>query len=292
MTGSPSRPGEAFGDHLEAIVDRVLDGPEETTMHGEDVRRDMRGFPEAEELALELAAARVASALAGAVEPLPRELDAAIRQRLRAVAGGAGSTAESPMRRPAATVPGFGRTLVRFVGGFAAAAVFVVAALIAARAWLAPPPAPSSPSEARASLVVRATDLVTMRWQGTDHPMVAAARTMGLLGGEIIWSDAEAEGFARVCHLMENDPAAGTYRLWLWNADDPDGDPVDCGRFDVTQSADFTVVRLDPGTRLDRPVRAAVSFARSGERINAPDEADLLLVARAVEPVVRPGREG
>jgi hypothetical protein len=57
----------------------------------------------------------------------------------------------------------------------------------------------------------------------------------------------------------------------------------------VTQSADFTVVRLDPRVSLDRPVRAAVSFARIGEDVREPAESALLLVGRAIEPLDRPG---
>jgi hypothetical protein len=291
MSGVLAGPDGSSGHHLDAIVDRVLDGPEETIMKGADAIGNPEDFPRAEELELQLAAARVSAVLTDAADPLPRELDRAIRQRLRTLAAeftAAEPPAASPMRHPAAA-PGIGRTAMRFAGGFAAAAVVVVAALMAARAWLAPPPASLTPVEARAALVARATDLVTMRWQGTDHPMVAEARGLGLLGGEVVWSDAEAEGFARVCHLIANDPTAGGYRLWLWNADDPDGPPVDCGRFDVTQSADFTVVRLDPRVSLDRPVRAAVSFARIGEDVREPAESDLLLVGRAIEPLDRPG---
>ncbi|MHC4809155.1 MAG: hypothetical protein ACYTEV_02165 [Planctomycetota bacterium] len=289
MSGSHTRPGGGAGDHLEAIVDQVLNGPEQTTMQGADVAGDTAAFPEADALELQFAAARVAAAMTDASDPLPAELDAVVRRRLRefALADAAPGAVGAMVHPAAAATHGLGRTVMRFAGGFAAAAVLVVAALLAARAWLAPPPAPATPVEARAALVARATDLVTMRWQGTDHPMVAEARGLGLLSGEIVWSDLEAEGFARVCHLTENDPGTGTYRLWLWNADDPDGVPVDCGRFDVMQSADFTVVRLDPRTPLDRPVRAAVSFARPGEDSLVPEASDLLLVARAVEPVDR-----
>jgi hypothetical protein len=234
-----------------------------------------------ESLDLEVAAARFDRAAVSPLTPMPADVADRVRMALAGHAasgdGVAGRIVPADASSSAATSGRWG-TLLRAAGGFAAAAAIVLVAITALRDQVQPVE-PTTPTAARAALVSRATDLVSLRWQGTDHPDIREARDKGLVSGEVIWSDAESEGFVRVCHLGINDPATGSYRLWVWNADDPDGPPVACATFDVVQSADFTVVPMTPAATVDRPVRASVTLVPAGKSVQRPDPADELLVA-------------
>lgn len=211
--------------------------------------------------AFELAAAELGRALAEVDEAsMPPE-----------VAGRVVAAIESGARGPDARLAVAGAAPSRWgtFAGIAAAAGLVLAGVLVIRSIgpgpgggrPAPPNRPMTQVEqARATLVNHAPDLTEMRWQATDHPSVRQARDQGLIGGELIWSSSLGEGYVRVCHLSENDPVTGRYRVWIWLADDVDGAPIAAGTFDVRDTADFTTIRLDLPPSDAAPVRAHVTF--------------------------------
>ncbi|MBM3982758.1 MAG: anti-sigma factor [Planctomycetes bacterium] len=79
--------------------------------------------------------------------------------------------------------------------------------------------------------------------------------------GSIVWSDAKQEGYMELRGLAPVDPAAGTYQLWIVDADRKDSEPVDGGVFRV--NADGTAL-----VKIRAPIRVkrAAAFAVTRER--------------------------
>jgi hypothetical protein len=79
--------------------------------------------------------------------------------------------------------------------------------------------------------------------------------------GSIVWSDAKQEGYMELRGLAPIDPAAGTYQLWIVDADRKDAEPIDGGVFRV--NADGTALVK---VRAPIKVKRAAAFAVTRER--------------------------
>lgn len=264
---------------LELLADRALEGLSDEEARELDFVARAEGA--GDDSSLDLAAASVArTSVAGRLEPMPADVADRVRAALAEAGADAGSVA-GRVDGTADAAPGgsLRRTVLRSLAGFAAAAAVLVAAFVGMRDRVQP--ASLEPAEARARLIAAApADLVTMRWRGTDHPRVREARDLGLLSGDLVWSEERAEGFVRVCHLAVNDPAEGHYRVWVWNADDMDGPPVAVCSFDVTNPQRDTVAALQATEAIDVPVRASITFVPTGTVVDRPEPSEELLVAR------------
>jgi hypothetical protein len=210
------------------LADRTLEGLSEAEAS------ELEQLGGAGDDSLDLAAAAVALAELGPLEPLPELLAARVL---------AGARSEA-RRRPR-------WDLGRSAGWLAAAA----ALLLAVFAWTRPPqvvermvkvevPAPPArlptPAERRAELLAQAADARTFTWSATPDPAARGAT------GDVVWSESRQQGYLRIRGLAVNDPARAQYQLWIFDARREQAHPVDGGVFDV-QGGDVIV-----------PIRAAI----------------------------------
>ncbi len=98
--------------------------------------------------------------------------------------------------------------------------------------------------------------------------------------GSIVWSDAKQEGYMELRGLSPVDPAAGTYQLWIVDADRPkDSPPVDGGVFRVGPDG-TALVKIRAPIQVKRAAAFAVTREREpgGVVVSASKPADYELV--------------
>ena len=111
-----------------------------------------------------------------------------------------------------------------------------------------------TPSEARAELIARATDLVNLTWTSTDESSEA--------GGDVVWSTASQRGFMTFRGLPVNDPSVEQYQLWIFDAEQDERYPVDGGVFDVSDGE--TIVEIDAKLEIKTPTLFAITVEKPG----------------------------
>jgi hypothetical protein len=226
------------------LADRALEGLSEAEA------RELEQLGGAGDDAFDLAAAAVALAELGPLEPMPELLAARVR------AGARTGARERPRR-----------DLGRSAGWLAAAA----AVLLAVFAWSRPPqvvekivkvevPAPPArlptPAERRAELLAQAADARTLPWSATPDPAAREAT------GDVVWSESRQQGYLRIRGLAVNDPSRAQYQLWIFDARRDQAHPVDGGVFDV-QGGDV-IVPIHAAIRVFEPRLFAVTVERPG----------------------------
>lgn len=154
------------------------------------------------------------------------------------------------------------------VGWWAAAAAIVLGALGWFQALQVPsdsastvattPPVEEalSPERARERLVAQG-DSLSLPWSTTDDPAA------GGVTGDVVWDQANQEGYMRFVGLPANDPSVSQYQLWIFDGERDDRYPVDGGVFDVSDSGE-TVVAIDPRLRIESPALFAITIERPG----------------------------
>jgi Anti-sigma-K factor rskA len=80
--------------------------------------------------------------------------------------------------------------------------------------------------------------------------------------GDVVWDNERQRGFLRLQGLAPNDPHAGRYQLWIFDAGRDDRYPVDGGVFDVPAGRDVVVIPIKPAVRVSRPAAFAVTVER------------------------------
>ncbi|HSO35740.1 MAG TPA: anti-sigma factor [Labilithrix sp.] len=207
-----------------------------------DERRELEssGFPELDQLEIELAAAEVAvhehEARGARAEALPLDLAARIlAARTPAPVERSGPALASSRAKPAAPP----RRDAVFVAGWLLAAAAVVIAVIGWRGRapvaVAPPDAAvETPAGERAALLALPGTSRTP-WQATKDAAGVAA------SGEVIWHAGVQKGVMRFAGLAPNDPARSQYQLWIFDETRDDAQPVDGGVFDVSSSGEVLV---------------------------------------------------
>lgn len=239
--------------------------------------------PGGEDDEFELAAAGVALAELGPLEPMPRELAARVEADARAVL----ATRDRPSDR-SRTAPSSAKTttaagaqvvvmplpapqkrdLTRWTGWAAAAACLL---LLAGQAIRTPrtAPAPASP----ASVPVAAQREALARTPGARR---GSAENESGARVEVVWSDVERRGFVHVAGLAPNDPAATQYQAWVVDDARDTRYPVDCGVFDLAASeADLPLAPKLPVTHvsavvLTREKPGGVVVSEHGDIIRVP----------------------
>jgi hypothetical protein len=221
----------------------------------------LAAFPDEDPDAFELAAAAVHLALS----PPPQEMPTALAERLHLAA-----VALAP--RPTTARPPRARPAWLAWSGWAVAAG--LAGVLVYNSWLAPRTselsfaelrkALSGLSEALATRPKAAPGLADQRRAIRNDPAAKAVTFSGdkkAVSGNIVWSGPKQEGYLEVRGLPPIDPGAGTYQLWIVDAELKGQPPVDGGVFRVNPDGSV-LVRI----RAPIQVKSAVAFAITKEQ--------------------------
>ncbi|MHC4975676.1 MAG: anti-sigma factor domain-containing protein [Planctomycetota bacterium] len=132
------------------------------------------------------------------------------------------------------------------------------ALLLAVLGWL---PSPlRSPVDGRDTLMASSASYKQWDW-GAVHADDSVMS--GYVEGDVVWSDADQEGYMRFVGLGVNDPSVEQYQLWIFDAERSADRPVDGGVFDVTESGEV-VVRIDPKLPISEATMFAITVERPG----------------------------
>ena len=144
---------------------------------------------------------------------------------------------------------------------------FLVAAasiLIALFTWQSrtetSPPIVSVADQRTALLDSGPQDLVRVQWKpGTDGDPIGTQ-----VSGDVIWSDAQQQGFMRFAGLPVNDPTQEQYQLWIFDAERDARYPVDGGVFDIESSANEALIPIKAKIHVDKATLFAVTIEKPG----------------------------
>lgn len=128
------------------------------------------------------------------------------------------------------------------------------------------------PADARAAMLAGGGDVDTVVW---------ATPAGSTLGGDVVWSDAQNEGYMRISGLDVNDPSKSQYQLWIFRGDDPVAEPhpVDGGVFDVPSSGEV-IVPIDAKLNVGHAGLFAVTVEKPGGIVVSGREQIVLIAAR------------
>jgi anti-sigma-K factor RskA len=243
----------------ELLADRALQGlsvAEAAELAG------LAADPDAEGLALELAAAAAELALGGDDD---RELPASLRRRLEADADAffadarpAPAPALAPMRIAARAIP--------WLGWVAAAAAVLFAVQVRREPANPRRPAPEP------TPVERLSGVPSRPLSNTGHPLARGG------SGTLVWSGDRQEGYLALRGLAETVPGRGVYQLWIFDATRDDRFPVDGGTFTIADAGSTTLVPFRPRVEVRRPTLFAVTLEPPGGVV-VSDRKRLLLTA-------------
>jgi hypothetical protein len=211
--------------------------------------------PADEDPTFELAAAAIDLATLRQ-EPMPADLRARLEKSLVPTGGGA--------RRPRGLVrSGWLAAAACALAGAAGWAAFVtktVPPVIVERVVPGPPtaslePVPTPLEAQRAELLRRASDVVITPWTPTKDAAAAG------VSGDVVWSQAEQQGFMHFHGLAPNDPRRVQYQLWVF--DKTQEHPIDGGLFDVNDRGDV-IVAITAKLHVRDPQLFAVTVEKPG----------------------------
>lgn len=213
----------------------------------------LAAYPDEDPDGLELAAAAVHLALAGP----PEEMPAALAERLDLMA-----VAFTPTASPRPRLPRPRRAWVAW-GGWA-----VAAGLLGVAVWAlaARPRVVEKPVEVVKLVEVPKEPAPPPPLPKQREDFIAKAKPETFAGdkksvrGNIVWSDTDQVGYMEVKGLPPLEPGAGTYQLWIVDADRKGSPPVDGGVFQVKPDG-TALVRIRPPIQ----VKSAAAFAITKE---------------------------
>lgn len=116
----------------------------------------------------------------------------------------------------------------------------------------------SSLLESRAELIASAGTLRQLDWNPGPSPR------SGEPSGDVVWSDAEQQGYMRFTGLPSNDPSEFQYQLWIFDGERDAAKPVDGGVFDIDSSSAESIIAIDPKIRVHEGMAFAVTIERPG----------------------------
>ncbi|QQS40765.1 MAG: anti-sigma factor [Acidobacteriota bacterium] len=257
---------------LELLADRAIFGLDQTEKA--ELKRLESQFPElASDVSFERAAAAYSLSSLGKVEAMPSSL----RAKIEADAAGIISREQAitavtePERDPAPVAvvefqkPGF--SFSQWLGWGVA---FAACALLVINVWLTRSQTPSPVAEAtptpeatrepsliekKRALIASAVDLVRTNWSAPTED--------GEVGGEVVWSDSQQQGYMTFRGLDVNDASKEQYQLWIFDEKQDEATPVDGGVFDIDEQGEVTVP-IDAKLTVDNPKMFAVTVEKPG----------------------------
>jgi hypothetical protein len=130
--------------------------------------------------------------------------------------------------------------------------------------------ATTSASDARATLIDSAADLVQSPWAPSAEPEYENVT------GDVVWSTSDQRGFLALSGLASNDPRIAQYQLWIV---DPERDthPIDGGVFDIPPGSVDVVIPITAKLRVDSVTAFAITLEKPGGVVVS--DGPLLLVA-------------
>ncbi|QDU90783.1 Anti-sigma-K factor rskA [Pirellulimonas nuda] len=158
----------------------------------------------------------------------------------------------------------------RWLGGVLALAASI--ALVAGILWPKSTATPT-PLEARQSFLKSYPTLTPIAWTATDDPAAQGAE------GDVVWSDAQQQGYMTFAGLPANDPSKTQYQLWVFDAQRDERYPVDGGVFDIPQGEESVVVPIAVKLPVNRATMFAVTIEPAGGVV-VSDRSRLPLLAK------------
>ena len=133
-----------------------------------------------------------------------------------------------------------------------------------------PTPGPSL-AESREILLNQGSTL-QLEFSGTDE--------FADLSGNVIWGDAQQEGYMSLSGLPANDPAVSQYQLWIV---DPERDsvPVDGGVFDIPSADGSTIIPIAATLAVKNPAAFVITVEKPGGVMVSKQEKVAAIAARA-----------
>jgi hypothetical protein len=112
------------------------------------------------------------------------------------------------------------------------------------------------PAEARSALLSNAQDYVRVAWSSGKTPFAEP------VAGDVVWSNAQQEGYMRFVGMPPNNPSQQQYQLWII---DParDAEPIDGGVFDVSGEGEV-VVPIRAKLKVLEPAAFAITIEQPG----------------------------
>lgn len=96
------------------------------------------------------------------------------------------------------------------------------------------------------------------KWLPSEDPAALVAT------GSVVWSNERQEGFLTFQKLAANDPTREQYQLWIIDGQRDPAQPVDGGVFDIEQTDDEVIVRIDAKLQVFDPQAFAVTIEQPG----------------------------
>ena len=81
--------------------------------------------------------------------------------------------------------------------------------------------------------------------------------------GDVVWNDADQEGYLLLAGMPVNDPGISQYQLWIVDPD-RDANPVDGGVFDIPSGQGTVVIPVDAKLAVDKPAAFAITREKPG----------------------------
>ena len=269
----------------ELLADRAVQGL--SAEEQAELDELMKEYPEGhdkEGSRLDLAAAALDLSNAEVDEPMP----AALRERILADAyryfdarypeaaeasPGRAPVSRSPNATPPAASTSYRTTRWQMAGWYAAAACLLLAVLGWYPRLVSTKTPPPTLAEMRSRLMAEAPDLIRTSWA----PAVAQPGRM--IGGDVVWSNAEQQGYMRFQGLPAVDPSMSEYQLWIFDANQDERYPIDGGVFAVDEATGEVIVRINAKIKVAEPKLFAITVEKPGGVVVSKRD-KLMLVAK------------
>lgn len=112
-----------------------------------------------------------------------------------------------------------------------------------------------SAAQKREQFLASAQDMVQTSW--------TSAKNEKEIIGDIVWSNAQQQGYMRFRGLPVNDPNKESYQLWIVDETQNQKTPLSGGVFDVSETGEV-VIPIDAQLKVRKPKIFAVSKEKSG----------------------------
>ncbi len=156
--------------------------------------------------------------------------------------------------------------------GWAAAAVLALALLFTHYDDSELPGEPRSIDHQGARQALIAAGSPVIPWATPEDPQYSRVT------GDVVWNNAQQEGYMLLTGMPANDPGASQYQLWLVDPN-RDSNPVDGGVFDIPPNTRTVVVPIDAKLAVDNPLVFAITREKPGGVVVS--KGPLLVVASA-----------